>query len=276
MDPVVSVSVTSASSPEYYSCEEGDELKDLFKKNTSFLPKLNDFKIDYLLSDCIDFSHFHSNLSIVAFHGCLRIGKIIKINNSLEPEIGLNKNLLIEIPVYVLPKFLFELKNCLLFIFTQTPELEIENEKQLGEIKHKTFLFCKKSKQNDIKEISFYVKKEEKITYELKFTSNEILKIFTKNVFNLVLQTTFPKPYQQEITISFLSKLDTKQEKLVESLYDYWKKQQKLQILFDALSEIIIEEENKDTLIHLCFNFIKKNIILISAMQKCYKFIYLN
>jgi hypothetical protein len=272
MDPVVNVS--SVSSPEYYSCEESDDFKDLFQPTNSFIPKLDELKIDYSLNDCLEYYHFDSNFSIVAFHGCLRIGKIIKLNHSIEPEIGLNKNLLIEIPIFILPKFLFELKNCLVFIFTKKPENEPDCEKELGEVYHKTFLICKKSSENNIREISFFIKNENRITFEIKF-KNELLKVFTKNVFNLVLQATFPKPFQQEITISFLCKLDSKQEKLIESLYEYWKKQQKLKLLFDALSEVIKEKENKEILITLCFNFIKKNIILVHAMQKCYKFIYL-
>ena len=264
---------TSATSPEYYSCEENvdDEYKDLFTKR-SYFEKETFLSIDYYLNNSIGHSNFDSDLIIAAFHGCLRIGRVIS-NNLLENETGLNKDNLIEIPIFLIPKFVIELQNCLRYLLKEDVQNECSSE--LGEIRHRIFLFCKKTKTHNKKQVTFYSKKHdcEKVIFEVVFYSIDQIEYFIRQLFCLILDTTYPSPYQQELTILFLKKIDTKPEQLIKKLYSLWERKQKLDILFNAICEVIFEKEKKEDqhLFFVTFNFIKKHITLIQAMQKIYK-----
>ena len=260
-----------ATSPEYFSCEENDELKDLFVAKISYQSYEKKTTIDYFLKDAIDYSNFDSEMTIAAFNGCIRIGKVIYNNLLNEKEAGLNKDNLIEIPIFLIPKFVTELYNSITYLIKNKIQSEIVTE--IGEVRHRLFLFSKKITQANLKLITFFIKKTNSISYEIVFSNLENIKYFSQQIFNLVLDTTYPMPYQQDFTILLLKKLETKPEKLICNLYSFWEKKQKLEILWNAISEVIFEQKKKEEkqLTILTFNFIKKHISLIQAMQKLYK-----
>ena len=265
--------MADAASPDYFSCEENsDDLKDLFVAKYNYLPEI-EATIHYYFKNSIDYVNFDSDLSIAAFHGCLRIGKVISNNNLQEKDFGFNKNSIIEIPIYFIPKFIKEVKNCLIYLLNE--KNQVTEEKLIGEMTHKRDLYSRKAKNNNQKTITLFVKENEKILYELHFTTSKLLNHFINLLFNLILETTSPSPLHQNLVISFLKKLDSKNEKIVENLFDYWQKNQKLEILWNAVSEVVYEIEKKECkkeTISL-FNFIKKNIRIIFAQKQIFKIV---
>ena len=272
--PSTSKSVQSVTSPEYFSCEETDDFKELFQSKLTYEEEEKFLSIDYYLKDGIDYTHFDSDLTIAAFHGCLRIGKVITNSLLNETEPGLNKDNLIEIPLFFIPKFINDLLICIAFLLNNKLSLKKDViETTVGEIHHKVFLYTKRIQVNNERHVVFYVKKNNSVVYELCFYQTIQLKDFSQKLFTLILDTTYPKPYQQEYAILLLNKLSNKPDNTIATLFSYWEKKQKLDILWNAISEIVFEKKQKaeKTLTILIFNFIKKHIFLINAMQKLHK-----
>ena len=111
----------------------------------------------------------------------------------------------------------------------------------------------------------------------MNFHSENFLKYFTKQLFSVILDTTSPKPQHQELTLTFLQKLDSKDFVLIQELFGFWHKNQKLKILWNAISEVVFEknknEINNNT--YIFFNFIRKNLSIIESMNKIFKFVNL-
>ena len=83
-----------------------------------------------------------------------------------------------------------------------------------------------------------------------------------------------PQYFLQEITILLLRKFDSKPEKQIQILFDKWGKYQKLEILWNAISEVFFfffQKECKDLKIKT-FSFIKRNLPIIEAMNHLFKF----
>mgnify|MGYP003449197229 FL=1 len=149
--------MANASSPDYYSCEENDDYTNLFQAKCHYYQEV-DKKIDFFLKNSLSQVNYDSEMSIAAFPGCLRIGKVESNHLLNETELGFNKDNLIEIPIYFIPKFITELKNSIAFLINKiTPK---EEEILIGEVHHKIFLYSKKSFKENEKSISFLIKKK--------------------------------------------------------------------------------------------------------------------
>jgi hypothetical protein len=278
----------SPSSPDYLSCEETEQsipstsaglkattvdlscLNNIFKKRGSFLPK--EVSIDYYLKNSIEHVNFNSDLTIVAFPGCIRIGKLFANKHLNETEFGLNKNHLIEIPIFLFNKFLKDLQNSLTFMFNSNINIR-HKEKIIGETSHQIFLYCNKETIDGNRLILYQNKKNNNVVFEIKFESYKLLKTFSRDLASIILETTNPKPFLHVITLSFIDKLHSKPDNIVESLFDYWNKNQQLEILWNGISEVVYEIENKenDQLTNLAFNFVKRNIELIQDVKSFLK-----
>lgn len=261
------------SSPDsFHSCEDSNDYKDLFINKDDYIEN-DEIKIDHKLSDAISFVNYDSEMTIAAFPGCLRIGKVFKCQLISEDFSGLNNQFLIEIPIFILNKFIREFKNCLNYVYNKNNP-KINEEKKIGEVKHNIFLFSKKFQDNETMKFSFLTKQFNETIYEITFFTTLMILHFTKSLFPLLLDTTMPQYFQQEITILLLRKFDSKPEKQIQILFDKWGKYQKLEILWNAISEVVFEKEKKECkdLKIKTFNFIKRNLPIIEAMNHLFKF----
>lgn len=263
------------TSPEYLSCEEGDEYDDLFKSKCDLLPDI-EIDIDYSFKNAISFVNYDSEKAIAAFHGCIRIGKVISKQLLNETEFGFNKNNLIEIPVYFIPKFVKELKNLIVYFGNKVSILN-DVEFLIGEVRHKISLFTKKSSLNSKKIISFFLKSNDQVIYELFFDSHIAFKYFFNKLFNIILDTISPDTFQQQLTINLLHNFNKKDLRLVNNLLNFWIKNEKLEILWKAVSEVVYEKEKKPSKCNtnLFYNFIKKNIDLVEALHEMFMIVNL-
>ena len=259
------------ASPDYFSCEEPDEFSELFQSRCDFLPD-TEIEIDFLLKNSNSYVNYDSELTIAAFHGCLRIGKVFSKHCVNETQIGLNKSFLLELPIYFIPRFVRELANGVSYICNKSLN-PINEEIQLGEVTNKKFLFCKKHFAETQKIFTLLLKSQDCVVYELSFNSITCIKHFAKQFFNLVLDTTSPQPYQQHLTNSFLEKIDQHQDDLIKKLFDNWMKQKKMDVLWKAVSEVVFEKKKKDhkRITSLFFVFIKNNIGIIFSMHHLFK-----
>lgn len=265
----------TVTSPEYLSCEEGDEYDDLFKSKCDLLPDI-EIDIDYSFKNAISFVNYDSEKAIAAFHGCIRIGKVISKQLLNETEFGFNKNNLIEIPVYFIPKFVKELKNLIVYFGNKVSILN-DVEFLIGEVRHKISLFTKKSSLNSKKIISFFLKSNDQVIYELFFDSHIAFKYFFNKLFNIILDTISPDTFQQQLTINLLHNFNKKDLRLVNNLLNFWIKNEKLEILWKAVSEVVYEKEKKPSKCNtnLFYNFIKKNIDLVEALHEMFMIVNL-
>jgi len=260
------------SSPEYVSCNEDSiDYREVFQSKGSFIPniKCNNYNIDYYLKDAIEHANFDSDLSIVAFPGCLRIGKLFvqKLLNGI--ELGLSKDNLIEIPIFLIPKFIRDVNNCLIYLLNKGQNFKA-SLKTIGETTHQKFLLSKKYSIGQQRAVTFQLKLIDKILYEITFTDYYVFKAFSNKLFHIVLESTNPIPVLQVIVINFINKLKSKAETIINPLFDFWIKLKKLDILWNAVSEVVFEIENKENehLTNLSFNYIKKNIEIIQELRE--------
>jgi len=263
-------------SPDYESCNEeiaspiagtsNNNLKTLFKTRGNYVPK-QICNIDYYLKNAIDHASFDSDLSIVAYPGCVRIGKLFPIHLLNNFEFGLNKDELIEIPIFLLPKFLKEIQNAIIFLVNNNTVFT--PDKNVGETTHQNFLYTKRSVINNEKTFLLQRKKDDIVIYEVKFNSFLSIKVFATNLLLVVLGSTNPSPIVHNITLSFIKKMQSKPNEISKSLYNYWLKLENFDILWSAISEVVFEIENKvnDDLTNFSFNYLKKNIEIIREIQ---------
>ena len=265
----------NVSSPEYLSCDEGEEYDNIFKSKCDLVPD-EEIEIDYSFKNAISFVNYDSEKAIAAFQGCIRIGKVISKQLLNETEFGFNKNNLIEIPVYFIPKFVKRLKLLIVYFSKNEPFLK-DDELIIGDVRHKISLYSKRSSLNNSKLISFFLKSNDQVIYELLFECPVSFKYFFGKLFNIILDTISPETYQQQLTINLLNNFKTKDLRLVNDLFGFWIKHEKLDILWKAVSEVVYEKEKKPSKCNtnLIYNFIKKNIDLVEALNVMFSIVNL-